>query len=107
MFKTAELLKLKDLEKDDPMDLALGNALENMTELFKGITQFTRNELKSISMLQPDKYLNVLIAYWIDNKKHIKRKYSKEIQTIVKYITTDINKRRLRRSLDNLLNRGV
>lgn len=59
----------------------VGEALGEIIKLFKDIQEFSQDELKAISLLQTDKYYQVLLAYYILNRKHVKRKYAKEILT--------------------------
>ena len=69
----------KNVNQQNPKDLALSKALELLSRLFDNITEFNKSELKSISLLQNDKYMSDMLVFFLQNKKHLKRQYSKEI----------------------------
>lgn len=64
-------------------DLILLNMLKDMINELKMITEFSDSELKAISLLETDKYLQDLLKYYILNKKHVKRKYSAELREVL------------------------
>ncbi|MBY9008139.1 MAG: hypothetical protein KGD63_15470 [Candidatus Lokiarchaeota archaeon] len=69
----------KSVNQQNPKDEALSKAVELLTHLFDNITEFNKSELKSISLLQNDKYMKDMLTFFLLNKKHLKRQYSKEI----------------------------
>ena len=77
-------------QKEKKTEIELAQSLNTLTNLLKEITEFSSYELKSISLLQSDKYLKELLTFFIANKKHIKRKYSKEILDALDKISTAI-----------------
>lgn len=67
-------------EKDSNQEFELKIGLvREVLEQVKQITEFNEQELKAISMIQNDRYLQELLVFYIANKKHIRRKFSKEI----------------------------
>lgn len=73
--------------KSSPIDETIANSLRDLIELLKNVTEFKPNELKAISLLQTDEYLKNMLDFYILNKKHIKRKHSKEILEAIKYLS--------------------
>lgn len=65
--------------QESEKEKALAKALSELTVYFKEITEFSTKELKAISLLQTDQFLAKLLEFYVINKKHVKRKYSKEI----------------------------
>jgi len=83
----------KDKKVESQTELVLAQSLKEMVELFKGITEFNNRQLLPISLLQTDKYFAELLSFYIENKKHIKRKYAKEIIIIFEHIAKTIGAR--------------
>ena len=79
------------VNQQNPKDLALSKALELLTHLFDNITEFNKSELKSISLLQNDKYMKDMLTFFLLNKKHLKRKYSAEILKAFEMCSRDYN----------------
>lgn len=67
------------INQDNPKDKALSEALKILTDKFEQITEFSTKELKALSIIQTDKYLEGLITFYVANKRHVKRKYASEI----------------------------
>jgi len=68
---------------ENQKDKVLANSFEKIITLFENITEFNNRELKNISLLLTNKYYAKLLSFYILNKKHLKRKYAKEIILIV------------------------
>jgi len=79
------------VNQQNPKDIALSKALELLTHLFDNITEFNKSELKSISLLQNDKYMKDMLVFFLGNKKHLKRKYSAEILKAFEMCSRDYN----------------
>lgn len=94
---------LENINQESQREIALSKALEKLTDLFTAITEFSNKELKSISLLQTNKYLKDLLSFYVLNKKHVKRKYAKEILKAFDLSTRDstVNKKLLNRILEN------
>jgi len=71
----------------NPSQAALSEALKTLMELFKDVTEFSATELKSIALLQADKYFVELMRYFIAHRKDVKRKYAREILEAIKLIS--------------------
>jgi vacuolar-type H+-ATPase subunit I/STV1 len=67
------------LGNTNPKEVALSEALKSLTVLFTEITEFSTRELKALSLIQNDKYLSNMVKFYVKNKKHLSRKYAKEI----------------------------
>lgn len=81
----------RGIDQTNPKDIALSKALELLTHLFDNITEFSKTELKSISLIQNDKYMKDMLTFFLENKKHLKRKYSKEILKAFEMCSRDYN----------------
>jgi len=81
----------KGIDQVNPKDIALSKALELLTHLFDNITEFNKTELKSISLIQNDKYMKDMLTFFLENKKHLKRQYSKEILKAFEMCSRDYN----------------
>lgn len=60
-------------------DLLILDLLKDLMVEVKGITEVNQNELKALSLIESDEFLKDLLSFYSSNKKHVKRKYSKEI----------------------------
>lgn len=64
----------------DVIDRAVADSVRELIgKKFGEITEFSKTELLDLSLLLTDKYFRRLLKYYIENKKHIDRKYAKEI----------------------------
>lgn len=66
--------------------------LEISKQVFK-ITEFNPRELMAISMLYNHKYIRPYLDIYLANKKHYKRKHSKELLKMIEYISSMISMR--------------
>lgn len=71
-------------QKEDKFRNTLANAIDKLVDKFENITEYNSYELKSLSLLQTDKYLRKMLTFFIDNKKHLNRKYANEIIELAK-----------------------
>lgn len=55
------------------------------------ITEYNENELMYISMLESDDYFAEMLSFYKENKKHVKRKHSKELLEALDKIAKTIN----------------
>lgn len=67
-------------------DILILDMIKELIAEVKGITEISESELKAISLIETDKYLKDLLEFYDLNKKHVKRKYSKEIIEIFKEV---------------------
>jgi len=67
-------------------DLLILDLIKDLMNEVKGITELSETELKSISLIKTDTYLNDLLKFYESSKKHVKRKYAAEIIEIFKEI---------------------
>lgn len=65
--------------------------IQGLLEKIESITEFNDRELMSISMLQNDIYLSNLLNFYVNNKKHLGRKHSKELLTALAEIGKILN----------------
>lgn len=86
----------KELEQktnENAIEKTLAKSLEDLIKMLSEITEFSSNELKSLSLLQTDKYFQPFSLFYLANKKHLKRKHAKEIlealENIAKCITAN------------------
>ena len=77
--------------KQDKMDVALASSLKILIGYVKEITEFNNSELKAISLIQTDKYLKKMLEYYVKNKKHLKRRHSKEIMKALENVSGNIH----------------
>jgi isocitrate dehydrogenase len=61
--------------------------ISEVVDQMRDITEFSNSELKSISLCLTDRFLAEMLKYYISNKKHIKRKYAKELIKILEKLT--------------------
>lgn len=93
----------KPAMEDSEKEKAIAKALRDLTSYFKDITEFSERELKAISLLSTDKYLSEMVEQYILNKKHVKRKHSKEILKALELCTKESSTNK--KLLDTLLHR--
>ncbi|MBA7492417.1 hypothetical protein ES702_02967 [subsurface metagenome] len=73
------------------VEKSLANALDTLMTYFGGVTEFKARELFAISLFQSeDKYIAQMLKFFILNKKHIKRKFAKEINENVECMSKAI-----------------
>ena len=85
--------------KNDQLDVALAKSLKDLVKYIKDITEFNQFELKAISLIQTDKYMKDLLGFYIANKKHLKRRHSKEILTALKSISGNVRENQFFRKM--------
>ena len=73
------------------IESTLAKSLEKLIQMLSDITEFSQNELKALSLIESDRYFAHLLEYYSVNKKHLKRKHSKEILEALKEIAQSIN----------------
>lgn len=93
--------KKQEIKKESQTEIVLAQSLKKMVDLFEGITEFNNRQLLPISLLQTDKYFAELLKFYIQNKKHVKRKYAKEIIIIFEHISKTIGARLNDNSLES------
>jgi len=55
------------------------------------ITEFSPNELRMISLLSPLHYFKPFLSFYLDNKKHYKRKHASELLQLFKHFAESFN----------------
>lgn len=76
-----------DIEK------SLAYGLDKLIDFLGAITEYKRSELFAISLFHAeDKYLSHMVSEYRKEKKHVKRKFSKEIQKFGDSLTKAIAK---------------
>ena len=85
------------MTKDDDSEGKLIDLMLLLTQEVSEITEFNKRELKAISILSINPFMRRFFTSndtknldYIDNKKHLKRKHSKELLKLVKYISNAI-----------------
>lgn len=73
-------------ETESKTQIVIANSIEKIVEYFNNITDFNSRELKAMSILMTNKYYANLLKFYIENKKHVKRKHAKEIMEALKII---------------------
>lgn len=53
--------------------------IERLLDQIEQITEFSESELKAISILSSDMFLNEYLQLYMKTKKHVKRKHAKEL----------------------------
>lgn len=61
----------------------LSNAVDHLIGEFTVITNLNKREIKSISMLQSDIILKEITDKWIENRKHLKGIYGKQLHKLI------------------------
>lgn len=69
----------KQIEEKESEDDKIYQLLNRILDSLDKITEFNDRELKAISILETDPFFKEYLDFFIQNKKHIKRKHSKEI----------------------------
>jgi hypothetical protein len=72
------------------LENSLADSLNKLVEMLEGITEYSANELKALSILQSDRYLAAMLQNFVLNKKHVKRKHAAEILQALKHIAETI-----------------
>lgn len=80
--------KIDENEKNEKQIIQLLTRI--LTDL-EGITEFNERELKAISILETDPFFKEYLDFYILNKKHIKRKHSKEILEALKTVASSLS----------------
>ena len=78
-------------KKQNQIDGIIANSLQFLVQELSKITEFSMRDLVPLSMLQKHKYIAPHLDYLILNKKHIKRKHSKEILQAIEKISAMIH----------------
>lgn len=79
-----------EIKKENKTEDVLLRSLWLIINELKDITEFKTNELKSLSFLQTDKYMQEILRFYVKNKKHVKRKHAREILEALEKISTAI-----------------
>lgn len=69
----------KQIEEKESENDKIYELLNRILDSLDKITEFNDRELKAISILETDPFFKEYLDFFIQNKKHIKRKHSKEI----------------------------
>ena len=69
----------KQIEEKESENDKIYQLLNRILDSLDKITEFNDRELKAISILETDPFFKEYLDFFIQNKKHIKRKHSKEI----------------------------
>lgn len=69
----------------------LGKALDKLIDLLSNVTELTQDELKAYTLFQDDDIVQELMKEYLPNKKHLKRKFVKEILLALKEIASAIS----------------
>lgn len=93
------MVDIKSLNNNDPREVALSKAIENLSTKIDAITEFDLRELRAISILFVDPIYREVFAYYLEHKKHLKRKFAKELTKFYELSTKDTsgNKKLLER----------
>jgi len=67
--------------------------LQSLVNSIENITEFSERELKSISILETDPFFEEYLKFFIDNKKHVKRKHAKELLESLKAIAESLKEK--------------
>ncbi len=83
------LFDVIESQKSDKSSEYNHETIKRFIQLIEGFTEFNDSELKAISLIQTDKYIEDLLVYYIQNKKHVKRKFAREvIEAFKAYLST-------------------
>lgn len=80
-----------NLNSESELDKSVSKALKKLTSMLDNITEYSKNDIMALSMIQTDPILKEMTNFFILNKKHIKRKHSKEILSAYKHLTGKIS----------------
>lgn len=64
--------------------------LQQILNSINEITEFNERELKAISILETDPFFQEYLEFFIDNKKHVKRKHARELLESLKAIAESL-----------------
>lgn len=85
------IFKKLEQKTSNPNEKMLGKALLGLVDELKQITEFGERELKILSLFSHDNIIQeLLLEYYLPNKKHRKRKHAPEILKAMKYIAKSI-----------------
>ena len=84
ILKNIKIMK----EKDGDVEKSVANSLNTLMDYLGETTEYKRNELFAISLFQAeDKYLFNMLKFYVQNKRHLKRKFSKEVRETIGVIS--------------------
>ena len=75
----------KSTEKsDNVLQETIAGLLKDFMKEFVQITEFSKNEIKALSLIENDKHLSKMVKYYNENKKHVNRVHASELLTLIK-----------------------
>lgn len=101
-----ETFRFESNKQENVLEKAVANSLSKLVNYLDNLTEYGNRELKSISVIENDKYLRNLLTKYEKNKKHVNRKFSKEILKAIKLISNYQSKDDNSGIFSRLFNRG-
>lgn len=81
---------LPQTSKQDIIDNTIAKSIEHLVNELTNITEYTPRDLLPLSMYAHDRFILPHFSVFIKNKKHYKRKHSKEILEALEKISSMI-----------------
>ena len=95
-----------DSQKDNPIHVALSNALELLTNaLITETTNISKRELKAIAILKQNKYIWNILKDYLPYKKQVNNAFEKSIQKAIEKISISIGSLNTDKEQDGKLSR--
>lgn len=88
--------------QDSQLDKSIGAGIEKLADMIDDITEYSQRDLLALSMIMTDKIMYKLVKFYIANKKHYKRKFSKELLEAFKCLTENSKSQSLLQKLFKL-----
>jgi len=86
--ESKELSTLIENKENDSInslsEKTLSKAVELLIKEFTRITNLNKREIKAISILQVDDTFKEITDIWIENRKHLKGNYGKQLHKLIK-----------------------
>lgn len=76
--------------KENKTDKVLADSLSKLVGMMDNLTEYSNRQILPLSLLQANKYYAKYLEFYIKNKKHVKRKFSKELLKVITAISETI-----------------
>ena len=95
-----------DTQKDNPIHVALSNALELLTNaLINETTNISKRELKALAILKQNEYICHILKNYLPFKKQVNNNFEKSIQKAIEKVSISIGSLNTERENDGKLSK--
>jgi len=91
LFISDDIFSDMETQKDNPIEIALSNALELLTNaLINDTTNISKRELKALAILKQNKFIWSILKDYLPYKKQVNNSFEKSIQKAIEKISISI-----------------